>query len=164
MGTIYRKTDKGQVEIETRALRLAPRLRTALILIDGRRTDNELRPLVPGDAPQAFQTLLQDGFIEVVRVVEERAAPRPPAAPAAPGSNDSARRWLEQRKRDAVRSLLDQVGPLGEAVAVRLEKCTDWSDLKPTLELARQVLEYARGSAAAEDYARRYIEAAPVQA
>jgi hypothetical protein len=160
MGTIYRKTEKGQVEIETRALRLAPRLRTALILIDGRRTDNELRPLVPGEAVQAFHTLLQDGFIEVVRVVEERAVPRPPAPP---GSNDPARRLIEQRKRDAVRALLDQVGPLGEAVAVRLEKCADWSELKPTLELARQVLEYARGSAAAQDYARRYIDSAPEQ-
>lgn len=158
MGTIYRKTEKGQVEIETRALRLAPRLRTALILVDGRRSDNELRPLVPGDVAQTFQTLLQDGFIEVVRVVEERAVPRPPAPP---GSNEPARRLLEQRKRDAVRSLIDQVGPLGEAVAVRLEKCADWSELKPTLELARQVLEYARGSSAAQDYARKYIEAAP---
>jgi hypothetical protein len=158
MGTIYRKTEKGQVEIETRALRLAPRLRTALILVDGRRTDNDLRPLVPGDVAQTFQTLLQDGFIEVVRVVEERAVPRPPAPP---GSNEPARRLLEQRRRDAVRSLIDQVGPLGEAVAVRLEKCTDWSELKPTLELARQVLEYARGSSAAQDYARKYIEVAP---
>ena len=156
MGTIYRKTEKGQVEIETRALRLAPRLRTTLILIDGRRTDNDLRPLVPGDATQAFHTLLQDGFIEVVRVVEERAVPRPPAPP---GSNDSARRWLDQRKREAVRVLLDQVGPLGEAVAVRIEKSADWAELKATLELARQVLEYARGSAAAQDYARKYIEA-----
>lgn len=163
MGTIYRKTEKGQVEIETRALRLAPRLRTVLILIDGRRTDNELRPLIPGDATGAFQSLLQDGFVEVVRVVEERATPRPAPPPAPPGSNDAARRQLDQRKRDAVRALLDQVGPLGEAVAVRLEKCSDWSDLKPTLELARQVLEYARGSAAAQDYARRFIESAPEQ-
>ena len=158
MGTIYRKTDKGQIEIETRALRLAPRLRTALILIDGRRTDNELRPMVPGDAGQAFLTLLRDGFIEVVRVVEERAAPRPPAPP---GSNDPRVRLFEARKRDAVRALIDQVGPLGEAVAMRLEKCTDWTELKPTLELARQVLEYARGAAAAQEYARRYMDDPP---
>lgn len=158
MGTIYRKTEKGQVEIETRALRLAPRLRTALILIDGRRSDNELRPLIPGDAAHIFHSLLHDGFIEVVRVVEERAVPRPPAPP---GSNEPARRLFEQRKRDAVRSLIDQVGPLGEAVAVRLEKCADWAELRPTLELARQVLEYARGSNAAQDYARKFIEVAP---
>lgn len=158
MGTIYRKTDKGQIEIETRAQRLAPRLRTALILIDGRHSDNELRPLVPGDATQSFHTLLQDGFIEVVRVVEERAVPRPPAPPA---SADPRIRQFEQRRRDSVRVLIDQVGPLGEAVAMRLEKCSNWDELLPTLELARQVLEYARGSAAAQEYAKRFMETAP---
>jgi hypothetical protein len=156
MGTIYRKTDKGQIEIETRALRLAPRLRTALILIDGRRSDNELRSLVPGDATQAFHTLLEDGFIEVVRVVEERAVPRPPPPPTPPGGAK-----FEQRRREAVRTLIDQVGPLGEAVAVRLEKCADWAELKPTLELARQVLEYARGAVPAQEYAKRFMESPP---
>lgn len=158
MGTIYRKTDKGQVEIETRALRLAPRLRTALILIDGRRTDNELRPLLPNDAGQTFLALLQNGFIEVVRVVEERAEPRPPAPP---GSSDLRVRLFELRRRDAVRALIDQVGPLGEAVALRLEKCADWTEFKPTLELARQVLEYARGPTVAQEYTRRFMENPP---
>ena len=158
MGTIYRKTDKGQIEIETRALRLAPRLRTALILIDGRRTDNELRPLVPGDPTQTFHTLLHDGFVEVVRVVEERAVPRPPSPP--PSADPNIRKF-EQRRREAVRALIDEVGPLGEAVAMRLEKCAAWGELKPTLELARQVLEYARGAAAAAEFSRRYMETAP---
>jgi hypothetical protein len=155
MGTIYRKTDKGQIEIESRAHRLAPRLRTALILIDGRRTDNELRPLVPGDPVQAFHTLLHDGFIEVVRIVEERAVPRPPGPPP---STDPRVRWFEQRRREAVRALIEQVGPLGEAVAMRLEKCSDWSELKSTLELACQVLAYARGDAAAAEYASRFVD------
>ena len=157
MGTIYRKTDKGQIEIETRALRLAPRLRTALILVDGRHTDNELAPLMPGDPALALHSLLQDGFIEVVRIVEERAVPRPPAPPA----SEPRSKVFELRRREAVRALIDQVGPLGEAVAVRLEKCANWAELKPTLELARQVLEYARGAAAAHEYARRFMDTPP---
>ena len=36
MSTVYRKTAKGQAEIDTRAYRLLPRLRQALILVDGR--------------------------------------------------------------------------------------------------------------------------------
>jgi hypothetical protein len=46
-------------------------------------------------------------------------------------------------------------------VAVRLEKCPNWAELKATLELARQVLEYARGAAAAQDYARRFMDTPP---
>ena len=44
---------------------------------------------------------------------------------------------------------------------MRLEKCVDWAELRPTLELARQVLEYARGAAVAQEYAKRFIETAP---
>ncbi len=46
MATIYRKTAKGHSEIETRAHRLAPRLRSALIMVDGRRSDDEVRKLI----------------------------------------------------------------------------------------------------------------------
>jgi hypothetical protein len=46
MATIYRKTAKGHSEIETCAARLPPRLRSALILIDGRRTDGEMGKLI----------------------------------------------------------------------------------------------------------------------
>ena len=47
MATIFRKTEKGQREIETRALKLAPRFRSALILVDGRRSDAELIAMMP---------------------------------------------------------------------------------------------------------------------
>ena len=155
MATIYRKTAKGQVEVETRANRLAPRLRTTLILIDGRRTDNELSPLIPGDPAQAFHALLDGGFIEPIRIVQERAVVRPPAPPA---SGDSRVREFEHLRRDSVKVLIDQLGPLGEAVAMRLEKCADWAELEKTLELACQVLEYARGKAAAASYTSRFVE------
>ena len=66
MITVYRKSAKGQREIETRADRLAPRLRTALILVDGRRSDADLRALIQPDADAALATLLDGGYIEPV--------------------------------------------------------------------------------------------------
>ena len=50
-GTVYRKTAKGMAEIETRVHRLAPRLRGALILVDGRKTDDELATLILAEPP-----------------------------------------------------------------------------------------------------------------
>jgi hypothetical protein len=158
MAIIYAKTDKGQLEIETRASRLAPRLRTALILVDGRRSDVELSPLIHGNPELILHSLLHDGFIEVVRIVEERAAPRPPEEARAV---DPQVRAFELRRRAAVDDLLEQVGALGEAVAARLDRCTTTEELEPNLELARQILEYARGERAAAAYARRFIVALP---
>jgi len=45
---IYDKTDKGRTEIATRSQHLAPRLRTLLLLIDGRRSEQELLANVAG--------------------------------------------------------------------------------------------------------------------
>mgnify|MGYP003549020175 CR=1 FL=1 len=46
----YRKTAKGLAEISTRANKLPPRLPTALILVDGRRSDGELSSMLPQEA------------------------------------------------------------------------------------------------------------------
>ena len=72
MTTIYRKTAKGRAEIETRTHRLPPRLRGALIVVDGQRSVAELAGMIPGDAEGALQQLLGDGFIEVFAVLADR--------------------------------------------------------------------------------------------
>jgi hypothetical protein len=153
---IYRKTAKGQIEIETRAYGLAPRLRTALILVDGRRSDAQLRELVPNDTQRTFQTLLDDGYIEPG--ASEHGAQR---AAASSYIGNPRLRAFERRRRESVAALLDEVGPLGGAVATQIERCSDWAELEPTLELARQVLAYARGESVAMEYSSRFIEIRP---
>ena len=159
MNTIYRKTEKGQTEIETRLFRLMPRMRTALILVDGHRTDADLAKLIPGDPVVSLQTLLDEGFIEVAATVEPRSAQRPPPAAETAGRGAVASSpGFEQRKREAIRALNDQLGPEAEGLAIRMEKCRDWNTLLPTLQIARQVLINARGAAAAADFGNRFID------
>lgn len=164
MSTVYRKTERGQHEIETRELRIPPRLRTALILVDGKRDDTQLAGLIPGDAPQTLQTLAEMGLIEAIAV----AAPRPSrvaVTEAGPESEPPAaprdRRAFEQRRRDAVRHLSDQVGPVAEAVAIKMEKAQDWEHLLPALQLAQQILGNTRGAAVAAEFGRVFIDVPP---
>ena len=91
MPTIYRKTAKGQTEIETRAHRLAPRFRSLLILVDGRRTDVDLEKLMPQAGQQALDALVEGGFIELISLTDthprlQPIAPLPTAAQASPPS------------------------------------------------------------------------------
>jgi hypothetical protein len=158
MATIYRKTEKGQTEIETRLFRLLPRLRTALILVDGHRNDNELAKLIPGDPVASLQTLLTDGFIEVVAIVEQRAVPRPPEPAARAAAAPAPMPAFDQRRRDAIRALNDQLGPGAEVLAIRLEKCPDWNHMLPILQAAQQVLRTARGTSVAADFGSRFID------
>jgi hypothetical protein len=154
MTTIYRKTAKGQAEIETRAHRLPPRLRGALILVDGQRSEVDLAKLVPGDAQAALQQLAADGFIDVFAVLADRPAapwPTPPVAPPPPTAP------IEQIKRDAVRALTQQLGPMAETVALKIERSKTLAELRPLLTLGAQMLRDHKGVQAADAFALHFL-------
>ncbi len=167
MATIYRKTAKGQTEIETRVLKLAPRFRSLLILVDGRRSDRELTTLMPHAGTEALQALAEGGFIEAIGLTADTplpgalrpvaAASAPPAAPAAAAAAAAAaKRPFEQLRREAVRALIDQVGPMAETLAMRMERARDLDELKPLLATATQLLANARGRTVAAEFSRRF--------
>ncbi len=161
MPTLFRKTAKGQAEIETRAHRLAPRLRGLLILVDGKRDLPALAALVPQQAEALLQELTAQGFIESFETASAAAATSattaalattPPATfPAKPSPVD-----FEKMRRDAVRAFTDGAGPAAETVALRMEKAKAMDELRPLLAQAAQVLANMRGRAAAEAYAQRF--------
>ena len=69
MDTVYRKTERGILEMATRNQRLAPRLRSALILIDGKRLMRELQALLGPCHEEALRALEELGLIEGRRPV-----------------------------------------------------------------------------------------------
>jgi len=162
MAAIYRKTDKGNAEIETRAHRLSPRLRSALIVVDGKRNDDELRKLILQDPEQTLQQLLEQGFIEVaVTVPAKPPAPKPAEVRAEPAAVEAASlspSQLEQLKRDAVRSLNNHLGPMAESIALKIERARSLAELKPLLQTAGQIVLNASGTGAAADFHSRFVE------
>jgi hypothetical protein len=174
MATIFRKTAKGQAEIETRAARLPPRLRGALILVDGRRSDDEMRQLIPVEPEATLQTLAAQGFIEAISITVDaplRAAPavanavatRPPApggsaaaAPAAGGVPGLVQplspREFQTLRADLIRSFTDMVGPMAEALAIKMERSRSPDELKPLLDVAQRIVANARGQQAAASF------------
>jgi hypothetical protein len=179
MSTIFRKTAKGVTEIETRAHRLMPRLRSVLILVDGKRNDDELRRMLPQQCDEVLQALLHDGFIESVAGARPTPAAAPPAAAPArpapapastmpmdldlavtvpPSTRPASGREISIWRRDAVRALTEQVGPIGEALAVRIERARTAAELLPLLQTAQQVIGNVRGKAAATAFRSQFID------
>lgn len=148
MPSLYRKTAKGSAEIETRAHRLPPRLRSALILVDGKRSDVQLHPLIPQQPEQTLQALLEQGFIEAVA-----PAPPPPSPREQPSPSPAD---FAQQRRDAVRLLSQALGPAADTLAIRMERARTAAELRPLLAAAVQAIGTMRGRAAAEDYAARF--------
>lgn len=158
---IFRKTAKGLAEIETRAHRLPPRLRSALIIVDGRRSAEALRPLILQQPQETLQWLLDEGFIEPAPGAPEPApAPTPLAPrPAAPGQAPVAQADaagagdFTRARAEAVRLLLQRVGPDGEDLALRMERAPNAEALRPLLNLAVQSVANMRGRQAAQEFA-----------
>jgi len=83
MNRILDKTDKGRDEIATRKHGLPPRMRTLLVLIDGKHTEEALLKQVAGIgmSEQNVNELIEAGFV---------AAREVPAAPASPAAKQPA--------------------------------------------------------------------------
>ena len=163
MSIVYRKTEKGITEIATRALRLGPRQRSALILVDGRKTDAELAQLILAGPADTLASLLAEGFIEVLTTLvdrppehlAERKAASAVVGAARPAGSDGAA--FESLRRDAARTLNDQLGPAAELIAVKIERARSMPELQPVLVQAAKLLRNVRGAGAAEAFAARFI-------
>ena len=83
---IFDKTDKGREEIITRKYRLQHRLRSLLVLIDGKKTTPELLQKVSGLGldMQSLEELVDGEFIEGVAIVPESEMEQLIAANPAP--------------------------------------------------------------------------------
>jgi hypothetical protein len=156
MPTIFRKTAKGAAEIETRANRLTPRMRSMLILVDGKRDADDLRQMITQQADETLKALAEQGFIEAVgetmrggaaAAAAESAAPAPPAAPA---------QDVNVVRKAAIRMLTEILGPTADSLAVRMEKARSMEELKPLLGQAAKLILAARGRSAAEAYAAMF--------
>jgi hypothetical protein len=166
----YAKTTEGVREIETRERRLTPRFRSALILVDGKRSDAELSKLIQ-QPEEVLRALLDAGLIAVVGngplTKEAPAAPKPTPAAAAPVSaaappaaSPQASADLATLRRDAARAINDLLGPEGDALALRLERVSDMKDLRAVLERAVAYIANARGGGAAAKFAARFLPSA----
>jgi hypothetical protein len=98
---IYDKTDQGREEIATRKYQLPPKLRTLLVMIDGRHTLESLLKnfAVLGLSKDNVDELARQGFIALVAGGEETEEAPTDARPARPPASARARMLARTAKR-----------------------------------------------------------------
>lgn len=161
MATIYSKTADGQNEIETRARRLTPRARSALILVDGKRSDAELGKLIQ-QADETLKALLEQGLIEAIATAPSRSSAKDEGPSSVPGPASAPSPALamvefEATRRDAVRAINDLLGPEAETLALKIERASDELQLRAALERAVAYIANARGGGAATQFAAKFL-------
>lgn len=142
--TVFRKTELGLDELKSRRHGLNPRARQLLILVDGRRSVEELGRLLPLELLDPYLTLLDEGgFVEALSPVLPAAG-----APLDPEEFPRVRQQL-------ARALLDAAGPSGSEFAIRVERCASLDEMHDLLPAAVQLVEAIRGRAASRSFAAR---------
>ena len=132
MGAIFAKTRKGQQETETRSGGLHPRVRRTLIVVDGKRSVDELREALRSDDLQHTLGLLEEeGYIELISGA--RLAEAAPASISAfrlhPPGEDPLR--LQQSRNFMLNTLRTFVGAVGtSSLQDRLEAARTHADLR----------------------------------
>ncbi|MEO8021196.1 hypothetical protein [Polaromonas sp.] len=153
---IYHKTPKGVEAIANRQSGLAPKLRSLLIMIDGKRGYTELAAmsLVVGDCEQMLLQLAQDGFIEPVG----GAVPASTASAHAVSSMANTEPAplmvvsLPEAKRFTARLLTDLLGPSAEVLCMKIETAKNLAEFVAAVKRAREIVRDVKGNSGAENF------------
>ncbi|MBV6321589.1 hypothetical protein [Duganella violaceipulchra] len=169
--SIYDKTAKGRDEIATRKYQLAPRLRSLLVLIDGRRTEEELLRNVAGLGLTiaALDELLEGGLIVLSTSYATMAvAPVAEPAPLAPApvavSQASQFQALYEFYNKTIKST---IGLRGFTLQLKVEKASSVEELRELRMPYLDAVQRAKGNFAAASLAEqldRLLDERPAQA
>ena len=172
----YKKTDKGQAEIDGAVRQLPQRLRMVLVLVDGRRSADDLQQMLPAATPQTLQSLLDEGYIAPapapapLRRASTAAAPAAaPSAAAADPMFDAAhmpRRFdvasrpedeaaTDEQRAQIERSLRRALGPTADSLIETVRRARTVRDLIDVLTTAQRAIENARSKSIADEFASR---------
>lgn len=124
---VLQKTEKGFDEIKTRGQGLEQRLRTLLIVVNGKTTGADLVKQFAqlGDVQPALERLIAEGYVR-----------------EAPVSTVVDFKGIRLQLSHA---LTDAIGPAGDAIALQLEKCKSADALCAFIEERRPALKGAFG-------------------
>ncbi len=130
MAVVFAKTPKGQEEIANKSGGLSPRVRRALIMIDGKRSVDELRSMLQSDDLQHTLGMLEeDGYIAVASSSKSEPLPSITAFSELPTTPDPVR--LQQARNFMTNTLNAFVGALGtSALLTRIEAAQSHPDLR----------------------------------
>ncbi|MBI3284761.1 MAG: hypothetical protein HYZ65_07920 [Burkholderiales bacterium] len=162
---VYDKSDKGREEIATRKHQLASRLRTLLVMIDGKQSIPDLLKKVAGLGldEQSIRELLAQGFIHIV--VTGQSAPPGATEPgygalSASAAMDDATRFhaLYSFFNETIKSAL---GLRGYVLQLKVEKAGSIDDFRDLRQAYLDAVLKAKGKEMARSLGERLDQLLP---
>ncbi len=151
---IYAKTAKGVEEINKRSHGLSPRARQALIMLDGKRSIDDVMEMLPGNETlELLDDLFAKGFIEPQQEAPPAKAPQTkPVAPKPAAAKPAAQVELPQSEaerlqiaknfmRNTVQTFL---GGMGSGFISHIDKCNSIDELRRNFGPWKEAIELSR--------------------
>lgn len=130
------KTSKGVEEIQTKKLKLSPRVRTVLILVDGKKTAGELidMALQLGSPTDVLEEFRAKGLVEVKSgpALPPTATVSEPSEPRAAEIDEPAR--FRAAHKFMTDSVVNSLGIKAFFFTLKLERCATRNDLLRLLD------------------------------
>jgi hypothetical protein len=153
---VFDKTEKGREEIATRKHHLAPRLRTLLVLIDGKQSKDELLKKVAGIGlgEEGIEELANNGFIEIpasqpATMVAAAVQPKQPAM-AAPAPADAILPEGENQFQAVyhfyTETIKSTIGLRGYGLQLKVEKAATIDDFRALRQPYLEAVLKAKGN------------------
>jgi hypothetical protein len=167
MPAFFRKSTKGQLEIEGGERHLPQALRSVLVLVDGKRSAADLQRLLAAATPEALRTLLDGGYIVPTPVPREQRG-----GSTTEGDSEfrhsvapSRFEWLPRKPDDPVgdeeraqlaRSLARALGPAATSLVDATRAARTAREFAAVVKQAHRAIANARGKDMADEFASRY--------
>jgi len=134
--SVFQKTPLGEQELQDRTLKLDFKMRSILILIDGKKTSNQVIQTVKhlGLGLEAFQSLQDLGLVEASKT----------SASAAPTERTPVERYMDgQRYMTGIAR--DALGIKGLFFKLKIERCSNVDELNALLNEFEQMISKKLG-------------------
>ncbi len=157
---VFRKTEKGVLELRDRGHGLNARIRQVLILLDGHRRVADLCRMLPEAELHPYLTRLESENFIARQAQPQHPSPGTPILSVVPAAPERAA-WqdgqepLPSLRARVVRALLDATGPNGDGMAARIERCLTVDELRSLLDPAAAIVEAVAGRHARDRFLER---------
>jgi hypothetical protein len=166
---VFDKTEKGREEIATRKYHLALRLRTLLLLIDGKHTIEDLLGKVGGLGltEDSVVELLNDGFIQPIftpgapPAPQQPSTPLPAAAPPTPHAGHTMPNGESQFQaiyHFYTETIKSTIGLRGYGLQLKVEKASSIEDFRALRQPYLEAVLKAKGGEIAKAMKMRLDE------
>jgi hypothetical protein len=152
---VFHKSAAGASEIAAPGHRLTPKLRRALILVDGAKSVAELAPMFrPGEIDAILTELQAGGYVTLAGGALAPVAAETSAEGAGTAQTAIPAQHFEEVRRRAMREISDRLGPNGDTLALKIERCATPEELRVALREAEKIMTSFLGAA----YGRTFVQ------